>query len=318
MENMSSNATGTKVFSLLEPTVTFFVASYAIAAIGLVLNFVEIHLIVRVWNRATDFELVLLNLAVADVLNCVVYAALTGILQYMLNDTSSRADVSWVVVFNMFSIMASTSFVIVVGVERFFAAKLPLRHRLWHTSRRKLLVCISITWGFDITASVTLALINYFTIGTGFIFASTELSYFVAALFTTGLVLVLALYLWLGNLILMRSIKLFEFDSKDFSVNTKSIKRAMKKERATVIVCALVVILLFICDLPIVADLYLRRLTETSMLLLKLNSIANPVIYFFKGYFEKYYTKKTLVRSSGMRSSDHNKSRYGKSTDNVR
>ena len=302
MENISSGATGTDMLSLLEPTVAFFVASYSIAIIGLVLNFVEIYMIVRVWNHETDFELVLLNLALSDILNCVLFGALTGILHYMLNNRSSRAEYVFLVfVFNTFSVIASTSFVIVICVERFFAAKLPLKHRLWHTSRRKLLVCVSLTWAFDVIASATLAILNYCTTGSALIFASTQVSYVVATLLTTGLVLVSALYIWLANLILMRSMKLFEFDNKDFSVNTKSIQRAIKKERATVIVCALVVISLFMCDLPIIADLYLKRLTQAALLMLKLNAIANPVIYFFKGYFEKYYAKKTLVPASGMR-----------------
>ena len=322
MSNISSVTSGTGALSMFEPTVAFFIISYSIATVGLVLNFIEIHLIVKVWNHATDFELVLLNLAVADVLNCLLFTAVTGISHYTFNNrsiVSSKAErLFWIHACHTFSVMASTSFVIVIGVERFFAAKLPLKHRLWHTSRRKLLMCISITWGFDIIVSTTLALINYFATDKKIMFASKDLSYFTTGLLTAGLVLVSILYMWLAHLVLMRSMKLFEFDNKDFSVNAKSIKRAMTKEKATVIVCALVVVVLFICDLPIIVDLFLQRLTQTAVLLLKLNSIANPVIYFFKGYFEKYYAKKTLVPSSGMKGLDHNKGSSGKSVEDVR
>lgn len=285
---------------MFEPTMAFFIISYSLTTIGLLLNFIEIHLIVRVWSHATDFELVLLNLAVADILNCLLFTAATGTSHYMFNNratVSSKAEqLFWVLVCHTFSVIASISFVIVIGVERFFAAKLPLKHRLWHTSRRKLLMCISITWGFDIVVSATLALIKYLASGKNVMFASTDLAYFAAGLLTAGLALASVLYVWLAHLVLMRSMKLFDFDNKDFSVNKKAIKRAMMKERATVIVCALVVVVLFICDLPIIVDMYLKRLTQTTVLLLKLGSIANPIIYFFKGYFEKYYAKRTLVQ----------------------
>ena len=301
MSNISS-ATSITV-SIFKPTVTFFAISYTIVSVALVSNFIEIYLIARKWKQVTNFELVLLNLAVADVLNCMLYAIMTGMSHYLfINKLPYRSQHAfWLLALQSFSVFASTSFVIVIGMERFFAAKVPLKHRLWHTGKRKLLKCISIVWGFDILLTTAILSIDYLVNGNKTLFVRRDLTYVMAGYLTIGLILVSSLYIWLGHLILMRSMKLFEFDKKDFSINPKAIKRAMKKDRATILVCTLVVISLFICDLPLIIDLYMRRITQASVFLLRLNTIANPMIYFFKGYLERYYGKKNLTASPAPR-----------------
>ena len=295
MSNSSSIAAAG--FSLFQLTTTVIVVSYIIISVATVLNFIEIYLIARKWKQVTNFELVLLNLAVADVLNCIIYATISGVSHYVfINKLANRAEhVFWVLVVNVFSMTASTSFVIVIGVERFFAVKVPLKHRLWHTGKRKLLKCTSIVWGFDILVTAAILSINFYINGKNHLLVLGDISYYLAGYLTIGLILVSSLYIWLGHLILMRSMKLFEFDKKDFSINPKAIKHAMKKDRATILVCTLVVISLFTCNLPLIIDLYMKRITHTTSLLIKLNAIANPMIYFFKGYLEKYYGKMRLA-----------------------
>ena len=299
MSNVSSPSIAQEAISLLKPTVTFFIISYTIVFIALVLNFIEISLIVRIWKHATNFELVLLNLAIADVLNCAIFGVVTGIAHYMFVNAHTISNKTkhafWLVGLHTFCVTASTSFVIVIGVERFFAAKVPLKHRLWHTGRGKILKYVLIMWSFDIMVTGVIFSIDYLINGGGHMVTSKDLAYFMASFLTTGLVLVSILYVWLAHLVLMRSIRLFEFDNKDFVVNAKTIKRAMKKDKAAILVCVLIVIFLLGCNLPLIVDLYARRLTEASVILLKVNPVANPIIYFFKGYLEKYYGKKRVI-----------------------
>ena len=302
MSNISSTTSVVGTVSEFKPTATYFAISYTVTSIAIVLNFIEIYLIVRKWKQVTNFELVLLNLAVADVLNSALYTIITGLSNYsFINRGANRLNLFWVLGFHSFSVFASMSFVIAIGVERFFAIKLPLKHRLWHTGKRKILKYVIIVWVFDIVVSATIISIDYFINGKNTSILSKDLTYVIAGFLTIGLIFVSILYFWLGHLILMRSMKLFEFDKKDFSINPKAIKRAMKKDRATIIVCLLVVICLFTCNFPLIIDLYMKRITQASLYFLKLNSVANPIIYFFKGYLERYYGKKKLMVSSDPR-----------------
>lgn len=197
-----------------------------------------------------------------------------------------------------FSITASVTFVTIIGIERFFAIKVPLQHRLWHMKRRRLVKYTILAWLFDFVLITIMELIDALVGHKYPMRKSVSSTYIIAGLLTFGLVLNLILYSSVIYLMLIRSLKLFDFDKKVLRVNPKRIKHAMKKERSSITVCILVVVSFIVCNVPIVVDLCQLRITMSSTILLKLSAVANPLIYFFKGYLERYYGKKKLVSSS--------------------
>ena len=297
----SNHTTAQQQFSiLLKPTTTFLVFSYTISAIAALLNSIEITLIVRKIKRATDFEIVLLNLSIADLINSFIYIVVTALIHSSkkIEKVSSVGGLYWASMTLAFSLTVSVSFVAVIGLERFFAIKLPLQHRLWHTKRERLVKYMLLTWLFDVLVIATFAIVDYLLESKNPNTVSNTVSYFIAGLMSFGCVLVVFLYTWVLHLMILRSLKLFKCDQKEHEVSKKSIKEAMKKEKSSIIICTLVIASFLTCNLPLIIDLFQIQLTSTSAILLKVSAVNNPLIYFFKGYIEKYYAKKRLVSST--------------------
>ena len=297
----NTHTTVQQQFSIfLKPSTTFLVFSYVISAIAALLNSIEITLIVRKIKRATDFEIVLLNLSIADLINSIIYIVATALI-HVSNEIKEVYFVGayyWATMTLAFSLTVSVSFVAVIGLERFFAIKLPLQHRLWHTKRKRLVKYMLLTWLFDILVIATFSIVDYLRESKNPNTASNTVSYFIAGLMSFGCVLVVFLYTWVLHLMMLRSLKLFKFDQTELQISKKRIKEAMKKEKSSIIICILVVASLLICYLPLIIDLFQIQFTMTSAILLKVSAVNNPLIYFFKGYIEKYYAKKRLVAST--------------------
>ena len=301
MSNISRNANQKQFSILLESSTPFLALSYTVIAIAILLNSLEIKLIVKKIKKATDFEIVLLNLAIADLFNSIMFIVLTVITnQYTKNGAEVQKSNSLYISMGIlsFSIAASVTFVAIIGIERFLAIRLPLQHRMWHTKRRRLVKYTILAWLFNFVLITTIELLDALLKERNLTGKSITATYFIAALMTFGLVLILFLYSSLIYLMLKRSLKLFSFDQKIFRVNPKRIKDAMKKEKSSIIVCILVVVSSMVCNIPIVVDLFQFQVTKISAILLKVSAITNPLIYFFKGYLERCYGKRKLVSSS--------------------
>ena len=101
--------------------------SYTVVIIAILLNSIEIKLILRKIKKATDFEIVLLNLATADLLNSILFISVTVITLHSKrakNEILSRGFFYWLMGTLSFSVIASVSFVVAIGIERFFAIRL--------------------------------------------------------------------------------------------------------------------------------------------------------------------------------------------------
>ena len=303
MSKMSniSRTTLTSEFSIrLYPTTSFLVLSYVIITTAILLNAIEIKLILRKIKRATDFEILLLNLAIADLFNSVLLVSMIVITQQSRNAKEQiRYSGSFHLIMGTlgFSVTASASFVAAIGIERFFAIKLPLQHRLWHTKRKRLVKCILFTWLFDVIIMASLSLTDYLRVRKNPNSISATVSYCVAGILTFGAVLVIVVYTWVLHMMILRSLKLFDFDHKELRIDKIRIKEAMKKEKSSIIICILVVVSFMVCNLPLVVDLFQLQITMMSAIFLKVSGALNPLIYFFKSYVERCYGKKKLVSS---------------------
>ena len=85
-------------------------------------------LFVKKLNRSTDFEIVLLNLAIADILNIVLFVVATVITQYSKQRKEFQFDYAlyWVTGVLILPVTASVGFLATIGIERFIAIRLPL------------------------------------------------------------------------------------------------------------------------------------------------------------------------------------------------
>ena len=300
MSAINQTTTQSQFSIRMYPSTPFLVLSYTVVIIAILLNSIEIKLILRKFKKATDFEIVLLNLAIADLLNSILFISVTVITQHSKkakNKILSSGSFYWLMGTLSFSVIASVSFVAAIGIERFFAIRLPLQHRLWHTNRRRLITYILFTWLFDVILVASFSITDFLRVHKNPNSMSATVIYFVAGIVTFGTGIILAVYTWVLYLMIVRSLKLFNFDQKTIQVNSKKIKEAMMKEKSSIIICILVVASCISCNIPLVADLFQLQITMTSAHLLKVSGVLNPLIYFFKSYVERYYAKKKLFSS---------------------
>ena len=284
------------VYKISKPTIASLVFSYFASVAAIILNILEIRLIVKKWKKASDFEIVLLNLAAADLLSGFGFLAGSGVgtWSYVLarNETSVT---NFAVTIVLFSVSSSVTFVIVIAGERLSAVKHPLKHRLWHSDRRKLFKACGLTWLFNTIVVGVGVLTDQLITGVG---GSRNMAYAIAAYLTSGIVIVFVLYTWLGHLVMRRSTRFLAVDNKALAANAKEMKRALKKERATIVVCTLVVVSFLTCHIPFTVGMALLKLEAAQTGLLKVSPAINPLIYFFKGRLEKYYGKRKIDLSS--------------------
>ena len=301
MSNNSSSISSKQYLNLMiSPTLPFLALSYTIIFFAVLLNAREIQLIAKKMRKATDFEIVLLNLAIADLINSLLLIGVTILVHYHYLDAKFRLKGSlfWVFSTLTFSMTVSVTFVAAIGIERFLAIRVPLQHRLWHTKRKRLIKCIAMTWVIDVILTMSVVLIDYLQRGRRINLLTQSLAYFYAGLLTFSALLIIVLYIWVLHLMLLRSLTLFNFDKKALKINPKLMRKALKKEKSSVLVCALVVVAFFVCNVPIIVDLFQAKLTRSAAIMLKLSAVLNPLIYFFKGYLEKRYAKMKLVSSN--------------------
>ena len=294
-----SQSSGTVLYKLVTPTIAFFVFSYLAAIAAIILNIVEIHMIVKKWEKASDFEIVLLNLAVADLLSGFGFLGTTGVTtRIYVNGRQETHMMTFLGLIVLFSVSSSMTFVIVIAGERLSAVKHPLKHRIWHSNRKNLFKACILTWFFNIFVISVAVLTDQFITG---VRGSKNLTFATGGYMTLGIAIVFVLYTWLGHLVMRRSTIFLAVDKTDLAANAKEMKRALKKERATIVACTLVVVLFLTCNIPFIVGIYQLKMGAAQSILLKLSAIVNPLIYFFKGRLEKYYAKRKINLSSEMK-----------------
>ena len=132
------------------------------------------------------------------------------------------------------------------------------------------------------------------------LFGSRTVTYFMSAYIIIATAAILCLYSWISYLVLLRHEK-FDRSLKnaDKMSKVKLFTKAIRREKATLVICVLVMVSFVSCNLPI-AIRYLVGAKEGNpeVFLVMANSSLNPLIYFFKGYLEKEYANRKAATSS--------------------
>lgn len=299
MSNQSNSSAKTEYYFLITPSTDFFTTVYSISLAAIILNGIEIKIIAQIIRKATDFEIILLNLAFADILSSLIFISVSATSHYAyVEKVNLQGAFHWLMAIAFFAVSTSVSFVIAIGIERFFAIKLPLQHRLWHTGKAKLIKCVCATWLLNVILTASAIILDYSLRGKGHQFKSETVSLIYAAVLTFSLTFILIIYSWVLHLMLKRSIISFNFDKKEVKINPKLIKKTLKKERSSIIVCTLVVTSFLACYTPVAVCFFQARATTAAVIMVKMSAVLNPIIYFFKGYLEKHYTKTNLSSNS--------------------
>ena len=325
-----SSINASPALKMFIPDVSFLVITFCIALSGTILNSIELRLIWRKWRKATDFEVLLFHLAISDFTSAIGLVATACFFAIMYITNSYSMFYLWVsMALSGFFYMVSMKLVLIIGFERLLAIKLPLKHRLWHANRKILYRKICGAWMLSAIIISATVLSDYFvqttqgpsTTGQNntvhyvkgegatvqnntvnnvedrTVTVSRNMGYAIATYMSCGVLALLIIYAWVSSLVVMRAESLLSVDKKDYKRDPKIMKLAKKKERATIIICRMVLLAFLVCNVPATVGLYRGNLDHISAHLSNLNTVANPLIYFFKGYIERCYSKKKIVLS---------------------
>ena len=261
----------------------------AVGLMIMVVNLVEIICIVRKKNRTT-FEKLLLSLALSDLLVgaiTIVYKTL----DFVLGQRSWLIEEVTAVVLTLSSIFSSQN-LLAITIDRFLAIRFPIKHRILVTARRTN-VLIIFTWVLSCFVGIGIDLILVVLVPSGGDYIMTAST---VGIISIGAI-VSIIYVCIIRFLFTRQVAVAARpeDGKVFQ-KIQAIFRGPQKTERTVLLSSVIVTATFIiCTFPFAIE-YLRyrnaeTLTFASKMLIILNSLLNPFVYFFNNFLRKSCTK---------------------------
>jgi len=268
----------------------WLITSITIDFVVIAANFIEQILIFKKWSSLDRIDHLLLSLSFSDLISgitMIVIDTWTLSLYAATGSPDSNSNLSDILeqtfdaVF-LFSIFASVFHVIAVAVERLYAIKFPRKYHIFTTFKMK---CgtISIVWVLSLTLTIL------FKVVTELSGESEAGNYIRGCVFAASVVLVFVTYQYIAFLLLMQRRKnmlTFNHESQDHRL-----------KRLTVL-CLFIGISFVVCVLPTTMGYFDGKLYHHfSNILITLNSLINPSVYFIKVFYESKSRKISRMRS---------------------
>ena len=255
----------------------------AVALAAVFLNIIEIVLILRIRKRKA-FDKLLLSLAVSD---AAVGMILSGMKifhiakpqQSTLQSTSDRQKA-----FGL-SVLFSVANLLAISVDRLLAVKYPIKHRMTLTSRRANIAIIVLWVVTSIFASLCGLIIFNWTRHLEYLINTVEV-------FFLGYgILLIAIYSHIFYLVCKRKAPTASTNCETSTGRIRILalftRRSLKSESTILFTGATVTATFIICTYPSAFEYLIKQakvFSFGSLLMLLLNSVLNPIIYFFKSY----------------------------------
>lgn len=257
----------------------WFVPTIILDILVIVANFIQQVIIFRKWSSIDRIDHLLLSLSISDLISGIVMLLtdsffldvyLKGKLDDELTPFGQVIDRCFDAVF-VFTIFASICHVISVAVERLYAIKFPRKYYIFTTFKVK---CgtIALVWTISLTLTVLFSVLSIFT-------EEPELgSYIRGVVFAGSAALVFVTYVYIAHLLWEQRHK----NKLSFSNETQDCRL----KRLTVL-CLFIGISFVACVLPItIGYLNPEMYHHSSNMLITLNALVNPCIYFMKVFYE--------------------------------
>ena len=248
-----------------------------------ILNTVEAVLIIRC-NSKNTFDKLLLSLAISDILVGLSVAA------FKIIDLTTYDSLTWLGTEDCAIIfIASSNFsmlnLVLITVDRFLAVRFPIKHRILVTERR-INTIIVLIWIVSAVSMIFLIIIELERKGTNeSLFAMSGLILLIGAV-------MVVVYIKIFYVISKRTAKVTVEGGQGNTIKIRSLVKVKKGphlvEKAVFITGGVVTFSFVMCTYPFAFDFLIHQSAHEISLaprfLLLLNSLLNPLIYFFKGY----------------------------------
>lgn len=263
----------------------------ALSFLVLLVNFIEIVYIVRLRERKSNYETLLLSLSIADL--CFAIANITVSI-FLFEDLLASSGIGRMIY--IYSLLLSVLHILGITVDRMFAILLPLKHRIYWR-RRQVLILIFFLWVVPLLIIVPL-------FSTVYIYGFTYFAWMIQHL---------AMYLiFISNcLFTIAYIVIFvklrqQFQKQKFMTFRKEDRvqcTISAKEIRVFVLCFLTCVTYIALTLPFAIYLTFRKAWPTFCgILLVLNSGINSCIYLvFGSSFCKRCCKKNSAESRSTR-----------------
>lgn len=231
----------------------------------MIINAIEIALLIKGRRILSNFEKMMFSLSVADLLVGFTQA-LTSILKLCDTDTKALKFNSLL----LFTIAASFNHVNAITADRYLAICWPIKHRIWNTPRTATIV-ISCLWLANIIMLTPLL-------------ANDSLDY-IRRILAIMTFLYIALMCFAYAFIVYRAIICRR---KSFRGESNASAAQAKKDLQLVFVSVGIVVTFIVCTLPLAITVFIyEELPKPAKVMILLNSLFNPFIYFFWKFSER-------------------------------
>ena len=243
-------------------TIAFFVIISTI----IIINSIETVILIRNRKRLTNYECLLLSLSISDIFVGLSKGSVNLLVRIGTIQIATDQDLSML----WFSVACSLSHTVAITLDRLVAVCYPLRHRMLST-RKNIMVLLMITWSFSLLVfPITLASSNI------------RIRLCLAILIIITSIVILISY---SFIIHKAVIKRRRFLSSS-NTNDQSVK--MKKEFNLVWICFVIAVTFIAMMLPFsISAIIHPKLSINMKIPLLVNSITNPLLYFFWKYLDR-------------------------------
>ena len=245
-------------------------------------NLVEVLLILRKKQRST-FEKLLLSLAFSDLLIGLVITAIKA-LDFVPKKQLRLKEDAFPIVFNISSLFSMKN-LLIIAIDRFLAVRYPIKHRVLVTGRR-VNIAIIIIWIAILVIGVGLNIILL----TGLNLDRDYFMYLSSIVIIFSGILISFLYICILRVIFTRSARAKE-DARGENGTVKQqgtspVNGSNNTERIVACYSCVVAASFIICTYPFAIEYLKTRsafaMSFASKLLIFINSLLNPFVYFFK------------------------------------
>ena len=277
---------------------TISIAFIAVATTAFILNIIESVLIIRMRKRWKPFDKMLLSMSFADQLVAAVTIIYNFLSLYHVSIGGCKISQHHFILLLIASEDFSLFHVLAITIDRFYAIKYPLKHNVKMRGKFPVIIILSIWVCVALVVSIfaTMLLLK-------------ENSFaFLAKIYSTLTIIIGICFIWAYKYMLEYVLSHTAQAQNTPKCNIRGILKhsSCKKERAMLMTSCLVVLSYIICIYPISVEMLIREKTKqissATQILLVINSILNPLVYFFKGYCDQRI-KQSIQKSSSKQES---------------
>ena len=246
-----------------------------VGALAMILNVVEIILICGTQKTLKSYERLLLSLSAGDFIIGFAFLSL-GILYFSGVKLVDNGVIISTGLLMAFSLSADNLFL--VGMDRLLAVRFPIKYRNWMTRSKMKVITITI-WAIRLLSiALWLWLLNDQP-------EHLENSYinFAPWLILSSAIIFTIIYTYVISTVITRK----------HPTNLQS-RENRRQENTVIATCVSVVLVYVACSCPVALEILIsKRSTYRTNVFLVINAAVDPIVYFFKSYYDKQTKRKT-------------------------